>query len=278
MLRDYTKVFKLTEWRSCWGAGWHLEVQSAPSCCSWPFSPQPGRRALWTARPCSCSRWWRRAAPDKPGRTSARKRRAGAASVPDAPAAARCQRRTQTLSFGWMSPQLHPRLQSSHISTMKLPESARRARTKRSFGSSMNGKLVDPPPQQWTHIIRSFQKYSVPLIFQVSLCHGSPGAQLPLVQTVNKSKRRCYEYIQTSPPTNTEIFCFKKLMVVLITLIDLHHFLDRLFGTVQITVNLLWFIQGLMRFTTERSLPETHCHTDDGKSILSNFSKLFRCP
>lgn len=110
------KVFQLTEWRFCWAASRDPEVQSAPPCCSWPWSPQPGRCAVWGALPRSCSHWWRRAAPGKPGRASA----TGAASVPDAPTAEGCQRRAQTLSFGWISPQLHPSLQSSHICTMEL--------------------------------------------------------------------------------------------------------------------------------------------------------------
>lgn len=56
---------------------------------------------------------------------------------------------------------------------------------KSAFRPWMNGK-VKGSAQQWTLAIRSFQKYSAPLIFSpsVPLCHGSPGAQLPLVQTL----------------------------------------------------------------------------------------------
>lgn len=89
---------------------------------------------------------------------------------------------------------------------------------KSAFGPWMNGK-VKGSAQQWTLAIRSFQKYSAPLIFfpSVPLCHGSPGAQLPLVQTllinpkdVSLSKRpqqlkKAIQYVS------------KKLMAVLIT-------------------------------------------------------------
>lgn len=59
----------------------------------------------------------------------------------------------------------------------------------------------------------------------VLLCHGSPGAQLPLLQTVHKSKRRSYEYIQKSAHTHrdTLILCFQRLGVVLNTFRGLHH-------------------------------------------------------
>ena len=51
------------------------------------------------------------------------------------------------------------------------------------FKCRMNGKLQRSSAQQWTHISRSFQKYSAPWSFpSVPLCHGSQGAQLPVVQ------------------------------------------------------------------------------------------------
>lgn len=99
---------QLTKWRFCWGTSWRPEVQAAPLCCSWSFSPPPGRRAPWRAPPSSCSHWWRPAGRDRPGTVWYGRRTAGAASAPHAPAAEGCQRRAQT-SFARFSPQLrHP--------------------------------------------------------------------------------------------------------------------------------------------------------------------------
>lgn len=170
---DYSKLVRLTEWPSCWGAGSDPGVQAAPPCCSWPaLCPGPGRLAPWSARPCSCSRRWRPAARGRPGRPSARRRTAGAASVPGAPAAEGCQRRAHTLSFGWISPQLRPRLQSSHVSTMKRSEWPSRAENKGGSGCFLffspfewMNKLGEPSAQRCPRVIRSFQKYSAPWIF-----------------------------------------------------------------------------------------------------------------
>lgn len=86
--RQFVGLFQLTDWRSHQVADWPREALTGPLCCSWPFSPQPGFHALWTARPCNCRRWRRRGTRDKAGRTSARWRTtAKAASVLDAPTA-----------------------------------------------------------------------------------------------------------------------------------------------------------------------------------------------
>lgn len=90
---------------------------------------------------------------------------------------------------------------------------------KSAFRPWMNGK-VKGSAQQWTLVIRSFQKYSAPLIFfpKCPVMSWQPGRTTPSGPNAFNKSKRCVT-LQTSTTVRKKAIQYvsKKLMAVLIT-------------------------------------------------------------